>query len=84
MNDHWTKEEFEDHWFGKMPGFLGTTVPCDCAEEGCHGWRMKVTHYPTPLYLAQPGDPGVTTIEMPPGAVLHNGDTLEITNTFTL
>jgi hypothetical protein len=46
MTEPWTKEQFEDHWYSVMPsGMIGVAVPCDCGDEHCHGWRMKVTHF---------------------------------------
>jgi hypothetical protein len=79
MGEPWTKEQFEDHWYAWAEGrALGVAVLCDCEEDHCHGWRMIVTHIPTPIVLLKEGDPGVMTSHIPTPP-LHNGDTVTLT-----
>lgn len=85
MGDPWTVEQFQDHWYSVMPaGMIGTPVPCDCGEEGCHGWRMKVTHWaPAPVLFGK-NESGVKVIDVPVPPVLHAGDSFTITTTVTM
>ncbi len=85
MGERWSQEQFEEHWYSVMPvGSLGVTVPCDCGEDFCHGWRVKVTHIPVPLYLMKEDDPGAMYLEVPVPPVLHPGGSFTVATTVTL